>query len=160
VRNQRITATLGPWFQTLELYNAEISKRVLSGPVTIKGRILARFYQRGQATTLRPSGRTDIPGLGSCLTSADIFECDSAELTPREMPMDGGVLLRRGMGTGISLSHYPQETWLSPLHKLIVFSPQRATTTIAPTTSLGNSLIDYTFPNVDLNQYIVREVRQ
>ena len=158
VRSQRITATLGPLFQTLELYNTEISKRLLSGPVTIKGRILARFYQPGQATNLRPSGRTDIPGLGYCQIAAAAFECYSPELTPREILMDRRALLRGGIG--ISLSHYPQDPWLSPLHRVAGPVQQRPMQTVAPTISLGSAVIDYTFPNVDLNQFVVRQARQ
>ena len=158
VRSQRITATLGPLFQTLELYNTEISKRLLSGPVTIKGRILARFYQPGQATNLRPSGRTDIPGLGYCQIAAAAFECYSPELTPREILMDRRALLRGGIG--ISLSHYPQDPWLSPLHRVAGSVFQRPTETVAPAISLGAAVIDYTFPDVDLNRFVVREARQ
>jgi hypothetical protein len=157
VRSQRIIATLGPLFQTLELYNAEISKRLLSAPVTIKGRILARFYQPGQSTALHPVGRTDIPGLGYCQMSAPFLECDSPELTPREWLMDGRMFLRGGIGT--SLSHYPQDPWLSPLHRA-AGRVQQPAQTVAPAIALGSAVIDYTFSRVDLNQYLVREARQ
>jgi hypothetical protein len=166
VQRQRIIATLGPWFQTLELYNAEISKRLLSGPVTIKGRILARFYQPGQSTTLRTSGRTEIVGPVHCVIARrdavfpfPSIECDSAELASGEMLLDGRLILRED-GIFGGLSRYPKDPWLSPVHKAMAVIQPRATPTIAPTSSLGSAVIDYTFPNVDLNRYIVSEVRQ
>lgn len=75
IRSERITAGLDmfyanrPSVQWLEIGSAEISKRVLSGKVTIHGRILARFYQPGPSTTLHPVGRTDVPVLGYCLVT-------------------------------------------------------------------------------------------
>ena len=164
VRSQRISADLDmfrggrPSFQALELYNADIAKRLLSGPVTIQGRMLARFYQPGQSTILRPVGRTDVPGLGYCQIAAAAFECDSPELTSREMQMNRGFFLRDRISIG--LSHYPQDPWLSPLHRVAGPVQQRPMQTVAPTISLGSAVIDYTFPNVDLNQFVVREARQ
>jgi len=171
VRSQRITAGLDlytsglPLFQWLEVGSLDVSKKLLSGPVTIKGRMFARLYQPGQAITLRTSGRTELAGFVYCRFPArDAYmpfaaaECDSPELAADQMLLNGNRFLRNSFITGPS--HYPQEPWLSPLHRGIEPFQQRTTFTIAPTTPLGSAVIDYTFPDVDLNRYKVSEVRR
>jgi len=179
VRSQRITTGLDmhsgklPPFQWLELGSPEIAKRLLNGTVTINGRFLARFYKPGGPTTLRSVGRTDVPGLGYCLSSGPLptgrvfdmmltFECESPELTSREMLANGGSFLRDRINFGPS--RYPEDPWLSPLHGGISANsvakdaplPSRRDT-VAPAPSIGSAIIDYTFPGVDLNRFLVRQ---
>jgi hypothetical protein len=89
------------------------------------------------------------------------FECNSPELTSREMLANGGSFLRDSIGFGPS--HYPEDPWLSPLHRGISANSvareaplPSGRDTVAPAPSIGSAIIDYIFSGVDLNRFLVR----
>jgi hypothetical protein len=153
VRRNRIDARLENSWQALEFYSPAVWNRLSSGPVTLRGRILARLYRSGNRTTMRPDDRTFIPGLGYCsnrssmasiaiLRKVSVVECEAP--SPQ---WPAFMLSPRYYGP----AYYPQDPWLSPLWRGTIsgMGTEFMAIEIASQTQFDSVIIDYTLPGLD-----------
>ena len=171
VRRNRIEARLdelGERWQAISFYIPAVWNSTSRGPVTIHGRILARFYRWGEHTEVRQGERTEIP-VGYCSNAfrgdatsgprtLSTLDCEIAEVAPGDLlVLPTGRLFEHAF-YGPSL--FLPDPWLSPLRhgtNSIAGNVLATPWTVAPKTLFHAVLIDYTIPNVDLNRYVVHE---
>lgn len=158
--------------QVIRFYDPSVWERFRSGPVTLRGRILARFYRPLESLRLEPGQQHNISNTVRCSREPIHFpgvvdstmtwlDCESPEV------VIGDVVVRSLIGgrANYSFIHgvhslttvFPQDPWLSP----VPFGMQglsfglTSITIVTPRTLSHAALIDYTFPGLDLNQYLV-----
>jgi hypothetical protein len=138
----RLTATVWPVDQPpsyqIVMVDRAVYERVKGSPVSIDGRILAEFHQRGTATRIPVEKAEDAPGLGKCASAVGdggFYQGNGLSATcesPDEIPNPTYVTLeapgmellwRRGLSTFGRAASYPRNTWLSPLNRRNAFIP-------------------------------------
>jgi hypothetical protein len=155
----------GHMVQEVEFYNAAIWNKLRSGPVTVHGRIFAEFDRAGTRTTVTEGVRTEVSGLGFCVTGfqgmMSTIGCESPEVNPREMRAEitaGGNVYPAYMTARLFFgwSPYPEDPWLSPLHRgSTLNSSGTVFSSVTPMFQVGSAVIEYTFPNIDLNRFLL-----
>lgn len=122
-------------------------ERVARARVTLRGRMIVEFQQKAD-------GEIDCRrSPGSQFLRYGVLECESVELGGRDIRISGHGISEHQYST----SHFPSDPWLSPIHRSQALYPERdARPAITPTRSRGFEVVDYTIPDVDLNQYVVR----
>jgi hypothetical protein len=124
--------------------------RIRQGKVTLRGRMIVEYAQTGAAEI---HCRHSVPSPFPRLSSAVLVECDSVELGGGNVRFGGRGLAERRF----SLSHFPADPWLSPIHRSRALHEEGGASIHAePYVPRGFELIDYTIPNLDLNQFVGR----
>jgi hypothetical protein len=124
--------------------------RVRLGTVTLRGRMIVEFAQEGAAEIhCRRSVASFYPETRSFIEA----ECDTVELAARNVRFAG----HRMTETHYSLSHFPADPWLSPVHRSGALYAKGAAP-VSPKAYLprGFEVVDYMIPNLDLNRFVVR----
>jgi hypothetical protein len=175
IRADRIDASVDAHWQALTFYSPAMWNRLVTGSVTLHGRVLARVYRLGSHIAVRTGERKDIAGVGRCsntssmdsladLRKISVLECESAEVSPARAWFDGASPAFQGLPVRepafYAPTYYPQDPWLSPLRHGIV-SQVSATLpmvwNVAPQTQFDTVIIDYTLPALDLNRYVLHK---
>ncbi len=122
-------------------------ERVARERVTLRGRMIVEFQQKADgAIDCRRSPSSQFLRYG-------VLECESVELGGRDIRIWGHGISEHQY----SASHFPSDPWLSPIHRSqALFRVPDVPPSITPTRSRGFVVVDYTIPNVDLNQFVVR----
>ena len=159
VKQNRIEARLENSWQVLEFYAPAVWNRINSGRVTVQGRVLARFYQPGSVTELKPGEETFKPKLGHCSNrtgdeSAAVLRKVSSVACESPSPSWPLFMFEQRYG---GPSYYPEDPWLSPLRRGVypVAGTQNMTFSITSQTQVDTVLVDYTIPDIDLSRYVV-----
>jgi hypothetical protein len=124
--------------------------RVRKGQVTLRGRMIVEYAQAGSAEIhCRRTAAPQFPGA----RSVGLTECDSVELGGRDVRFAG----HRMTESRYSLSHFPADTWLSPIHRSRALYENRAPSVSAKAfVPRGFEVVDYAIPNIDLNRFVAR----
>ncbi|HVV44456.1 MAG TPA: hypothetical protein VHC72_04600 [Bryobacteraceae bacterium] len=124
--------------------------RVRHGKVTLRGHMIVEYARAGAGEIhCRNSVPSQFPGL----SSTGLVECESVELGGRNVRFGGRGLAERRF----SLSHFPADPWLSPIHRLRALHEEGGASIHAePYVPRGFEVVDYTIPDLDLNQFVGR----
>jgi hypothetical protein len=157
---EAITATLyktprgGSTWEVLDVFHADAWDRLRKGRVTLRGRMIVEYEQAAGRAAVRSGEihcvRSTFPRLGQPAILA-LFGCDSVEIGGRNIRFSdraGASMQERRF----SLSHFPADRWLSPLHR-----SYESTSDVLPAAYVprGFRVVDYELPDIDLNQFVV-----
>lgn len=157
---EAIAATLykiprgGATWEVLDFFHADVWERLRKGKVTLRGRMIVEYEHATMQSGEIHCVRNTFSRLGQPATFA-LFGCDSVEISGRDIRFSdraGASMQERRF----SLSHFPADRWLSPLHR----SYASLTSDVSPAAymSRGFRVVDYELLDIDLNQFVV-EVR-
>ena len=170
-----------PEWQILYL-RPDLYRRLRTGPVKLRARVLIDFLRPSQPTLLRSATRASVPGIGTC--GAEILAgylgahqmlrvaCESPAAIPfgsriRPVNPDSGKARVEYLGGATSYSPHPQFAWLSPLHRRDAFlhfqdadsaAIRSSPIEVLPFIDQGVSLLSYELANLALDSYAVRPV--
>jgi hypothetical protein len=162
--------------QTLNFYNDGLWNRIRSGRVTLRGRMIVEYSQPGEGVELREGDVRYSRSPARCQVSrisgmpsgfpSNVLECDSVKLGGRDIHLGRreGALIRGSSPLEEhlfwSFSRFPGEAWLSPVHRsLRIPGGPDGTLVVTPQLPRGFEVVDYTIPNLDLNQFVLRRAR-
>jgi hypothetical protein len=157
---EAIAATLyktprgGSTWEVLDFFHADVWNQLRKARVTLRGRMIVEYEQAmGQATM--QSGEVHCVQNKSFrfrqVPFAALVGCDSVEIGGRNIrfPDRAGASMQERQ---FSLSHFPADRWLSPVHRSNAFF----TSDVSPVAyaSRGFQVVDYELL-IDLNQFVV-----
>ena len=145
----------GATWEVLDFVHADVWNRLRQGRVTLRGRMIVEYEQAVGRAMLQAE---EIHCAGNAasrftrLVPIVSLGCDSVEIGGRNIRFSdhaGASLQERR----VSLSHFPADPWLSPIHRSYAFF----TSDVSPVgyASRGFRVVDYELPNIDLNQFVV-----
>ena len=188
IRSQRISARLdgesfdGSAIIRVEFYNPAVVSALQRGPITLSGRLMARLYRIGTTVHIANSSEGGSPAIGHCkggqgmapqrgYVVVETLSCESPVEDPHNLTMvpdDTPLVFSMGPPSYLGGMRYlpgvlyPQDPWLSPLYRSD--GPHEAMNAsgwnVTPSTPDGYVTIDYAFPHLDLNQFIVQDPKK
>jgi hypothetical protein len=135
----------------LYFIDSRLWERVRSGRVTLRGRVIVQYDEAISRAGEMHCVRTVLSRFTRSIEHG-LFECDSVEIGGRNIRFSRlGQAMQEDR---YSVSHFPADPWLSPVHRSQSLSYADGSPTIyAPR---GLEVVDYTISNIDLNQFLVR----
>ena len=152
------TGPRGELSEDIYFTSPQLWERVRRGRVTLRGRMIVEFEDAMQDAADRAGEihcQRNVLSRSTQQIFRAVFECDSVEIGGRSIR--NSIRGREPMQEPrYSLSHFPADTWLSPVHRSRAFFAGGDVFDLRPYAPRGFEIIDYTIPNIDLNPFLVR----
>ena len=173
----RPESTMPAW-QILHLH-PDLYRRLRTGPVKLRARVLVDFLHPLQPTLLRSPIRTGVPGVKTCgaevlagyLAGRQMLRvaCESPAPIPfgsriRLVKLEPNPPRSEYLGGATTYSPHPQFAWLSPLHRRDAFlhlqdadgpAIRAGPIEVLPFVSLGTRVLSYELANLALDSFAI-----